>query len=546
MKKWLTKRRGNIALILSMVAVYSFLFLVSRNYKQEIILQQKKQVITIAKIVSSDMTEFFQERLKNLSEYKVYPNITRKEFIKQYTNKEQLYVDEVTSYQVKYAREEIKPWIEKARKSKSAIIGPWRKNPSDYYNLSMLLIVRDQGKEYIIESMLNLNEIYKQRLDTIQVGTYGYCAIKDQDGIITMHKNQAQVGVDSLNSRKKHNSELYNRELVEFIENQLAGKNGSNLIHSYWWGGNETKRVTKLIGYAPIYVGEYRWSVSVVMSYDEMERPIMMNTLLNLSLGFLYTLIVFIYMYYRGKIRTSELIRKQESMLQHRNRIQTVGMFASAIAHEVNNILTPMTIYCDLLKEEVKHIDEAREDVEQIEHAISHSRELSQHLLSFAKTDGKTEQAEYFDAVPVMKEVISFLRGATPKNVSIHQSVCEGEVILRGSSMELKQILYNLSINGVQSMKEGGQLFLSLYQSENEITLRVADEGCGMSEEKLAKIFEPFYSTKAEGEGTGLGLSIVSDLVRKSRGKLKVESHEGKGTTFIITWKRLPTVLNKN
>ncbi|MGA9289636.1 MAG: ATP-binding protein, partial [Anaerobacillus sp.] len=97
----------------------------------------------------------------------------------------------------------------------------------------------------------------------------------------------------------------------------------------------------------------------------------------------------------------------------------------------------------------------------------------------------------------------------------------------------LRQILLNLMINGMNAMPDGGELILSSYRNENDVTITITDTGIGMEDDVMEKIFDPFYTTRAEG--TGLGLSIVHQLVVQNKGEIDVRSTIGKGTTFSMT-----------
>jgi signal transduction histidine kinase len=102
---------------------------------------------------------------------------------------------------------------------------------------------------------------------------------------------------------------------------------------------------------------------------------------------------------------------------------------------------------------------------------------------------------------------------------------------------DLHQVMINLIINAVQSMKNGGVLGIQAYRNNSEVTLKVSDTGEGIDEKNLQKIFDPFYTTKQPGEGTGLGLWLTYEIVNNYHGEISVQSTRGKGTTFTVTFK---------
>jgi len=109
--------------------------------------------------------------------------------------------------------------------------------------------------------------------------------------------------------------------------------------------------------------------------------------------------------------------------------------------------------------------------------------------------------------------------------------------ILKGCQNELEQVLTNLILNAKDAIKHTkslGDIHITLSKSENEITIKVKDEGSGISKEHIQKVFDPFFTTKDVGKGTGLGLSICQSIIEQHKGTIKAESQPGQGATFII------------
>ena len=105
------------------------------------------------------------------------------------------------------------------------------------------------------------------------------------------------------------------------------------------------------------------------------------------------------------------------------------------------------------------------------------------------------------------------------------------------SRHQISQVILNLLVNAAHSIKKNGSIVVTTSQVDNSVLLSVSDNGCGMSEEVMKRVFEPFYTTKEVGMGTGLGLSISYSIIQKHHGEIQVESEPGKGTTFTV---RLP------
>jgi two-component system NtrC family sensor kinase len=123
------------------------------------------------------------------------------------------------------------------------------------------------------------------------------------------------------------------------------------------------------------------------------------------------------------------------------------------------------------------------------------------------------------------------------KNITYNERVEDGLSVVIDPH-DLHQVMINLMINAVQSMKNGGLLGIQAYRNNSEVTLKVSDTGEGIDENNLQKIFDPFYTTKQTGEGTGLGLWLIYEIVNNYNGEISVQSTRGKGTTFTVTFKR--------
>ena len=140
----------------------------------------------------------------------------------------------------------------------------------------------------------------------------------------------------------------------------------------------------------------------------------------------------------------------------------------------------------------------------------------------------------------MIREWLKLLRSQKDfKDITIEKKLAEDLSKVNGDANQLQQVLSNLCFNACEAMPAGGTLSISTSEENGKVLISIADTGCGIKEEHLEMIFEPFYTTKPVGKGTGLGLSVSYGIVRKHGGIMKVESKEGKGTTFTIT---LPVV----
>ena len=237
---------------------------------------------------------------------------------------------------------------------------------------------------------------------------------------------------------------------------------------------------------------------------------------------------------------TAELeARALQEELQHRNRMDLVGILASGVAHDMRNFLTVLSAHVELLR----FPDVTEEDVIEATDAMDEALGQATHLLE-SLTHLSHKRAE--EPQPIA--LADFLRGcerlfsrSLPRSVRLTLEIDEGPlpIVVHAIPVKLKQVVLNLIINARDAMPGGGTVTLALHhRTEGErrwASLRVSDEGVGMTDEIKARIFEALFTTKAPGEGTGLGLAIVHGVVTEHGGTLEVESAPGEGTSIVVS-----------
>jgi signal transduction histidine kinase len=224
-----------------------------------------------------------------------------------------------------------------------------------------------------------------------------------------------------------------------------------------------------------------------------------------------------------------------ERRLLHRERIATIGTLAGGIAHEFNNIMTPILLYSQV----------ALQDAPAGSALAAHrARSLVNGVLTFSR-EMDLQQATVFALRPSVEEALELLRAIVPANVEITFEAQADEVPVIGDPSLLHQVVVNLCTNAYQAMSPaGGRIALKLGAVRDPpksqirpgyyVLLEVSDTGHGMDNSVLAHIFDPFFTTRDVGEGTGLGLSIVHGIVTSMGGVVTVESTVGTGTIVQI------------
>ncbi|GGI08212.1 PAS domain-containing hybrid sensor histidine kinase/response regulator [Egicoccus halophilus] len=232
--------------------------------------------------------------------------------------------------------------------------------------------------------------------------------------------------------------------------------------------------------------------------------------------------------------------KRMEQQFLRAQRMESIGHLAGGIAHDLNNALAPILMGVALLSQD--------EDDPQRQHLLQmmagsaeHGAQMVRQVLSFARgVDGRREAVAVDD---VLERVRRICVDTFPKSITVTAEVAEDLLPVVGDPTQIQQVLVNLCVNARDAMPEGGELTLRAHNGGSvpangpAVVLQVTDTGSGIPPEVVTKMFDPFFSTKPQGEGTGLGLSTSAVIVDSHGGDIEVESEEGLGTTFTI---RLP------
>jgi signal transduction histidine kinase len=219
--------------------------------------------------------------------------------------------------------------------------------------------------------------------------------------------------------------------------------------------------------------------------------------------------------------------------LAQAQRLEAIGTLAGGIAHDLNNMMSPVLANAEALRE-AQSGKEGRELASEIVQAASRARELLRRVLRATAPSGDRSCS---DLASVVRDEMRLVAATMPPNVRVSLTVPDVELPVGLSEVEIERVLVNLCVNAAQAMPRGGTLEVSVRRAADEsplAVLEVTDTGTGMSDSTKARVFDPFFTTKELGQGTGLGLTGVHQLVRKIDGSIEVESELGRGTTFRI------------
>jgi signal transduction histidine kinase/CheY-like chemotaxis protein len=239
-------------------------------------------------------------------------------------------------------------------------------------------------------------------------------------------------------------------------------------------------------------------------------------------------------------------IRVDERLCQL-HKVDVLGQLAAGIAHDLNNILTAIVGYAELLDTSEEPTGQVKADIGEIRRAAQRAASLTGQILAFARKD--KPQPKVIDVNAVVMEMTSMLKRVVGEHIDVSVGCNATPVSVRLDAGQLEQIIVNLVMNARDAMPHGGRITIetqtitanAFYAASHAGlvpgrygVLQVTDQGIGMDEKTRARLFEPFFTTKGSGAGTGLGLSIVSTIVESTGGRIFVQSAPGTGTRFTI------------
>ncbi len=237
-----------------------------------------------------------------------------------------------------------------------------------------------------------------------------------------------------------------------------------------------------------------------------------------------------------GMIQDITEEKHQEENLIRSQKLEILGRLTGNIAHEFNNVLAIVNGYADIIYHRCRE-DKTKEYAAKIQQAVNSGTNLIKQLLMLSRST--SSECKIQDLNKIIQEQAEVLKKIVGEHIDILLELSDEPLPVKISFEGLQHILTNLVINARDAMPpEGGKIVLSSCLSHREgnlwALLQVRDTGRGIPPERLAQIFDPFYTTKAPGEGAGLGLTIILSLVRKAGGHIEVDSRPGEGTTFKI------------
>lgn len=506
---------------------------------RETIVENEKQSLTSIAGVSAHSLETSLKAKSNLVYAALSGDMASEEDIRQNMLKtgeksRYIHLDEVSG---------LKKWekdaCEEAKASPGEVAaGPVLHKAEGYYAFYLTKAVyMEKSIAGYVQVELNLDEVYEeeQALSSLTIGNQGYCIVKNREGSTIMANKDIR------------------EEEISFSYEEDAN---CQIVWTYRVDSGTPERIRKLAAYDTAEFGGEQFILCIVENYDGIVAPIerialylsLLGAVLLLWLGFFAYKIMLkqreeeqlkLELQHEKELNeANEALKNQENLMQKYNHSKTNAVLTGAIAHEFNNLMTPIVLYSELFSENESVRREMPEEAEELSLAVKRCEELARQLLDYSRQGRAEKVLVEYNATFAVENSISMAERLLPDNIKMEAAVCRTKYYLKGQIGSLNQIIFNLVTNGIHAIDGKAGIINIQFGLSNEdermVRLVVTDNGSGIPVEIRQRIFEPFFSTKGEKSGMGIGLTVVKRLVEEHGGMIRVKSEAGDGTSFIM------------
>ena len=237
----------------------------------------------------------------------------------------------------------------------------------------------------------------------------------------------------------------------------------------------------------------------------------------------------------RERLVVEKKLKEAQVQVAQAEKMASLGQLAAGVAHEINNPLTGILLYVNLVLERLGENDPFREDLEYVLEDTNRCKEIVKNLLAYSRQTNPTK--EIFQLNSLVEQSLNLIRDQRLfMNIEVIKEMSGDMMLIHADKNQLNQVIINLVINAIDAMEKKGTITFRTYRDKRAkmVYLEISDTGSGIPEENLSKVFDPFFSTKELGKGTGLGLSTAYGIVKENGGEISVKDTGLEGTTFLV------------
>jgi len=425
----------------------------------------------------------------------------------------------------------------------------------------------DNGKFLgILRALTYVDTLHEKFLEPLKIGNNGYAWVVGRDQKMILHPQYDYIGKPIEHLMGKASGATGKEEITDIVYRMANGEEGGGIYSSRWLVDNVSEHTRELTAYSPARLGNQIWSVAVSMNYAEILTPIKAQTRKTFILAtVMVTLFVLVGLIIVGKQQKEAILKKEadnyrklseatealrlsEEKLVRSQKMESLGLLAGGVAHDLNNVLSGIVSYPELLLLNLPENSEYRTPIETIRTSGLRASAIVQDLLTVARGVAiakeplsLNEQVNSYLESPEFEKLAQFHPA-----VSYETDLDSNLLNTNGSPIHVRKVIMNLVSNASEAIRGRGRVKITTtnqyidktqkgydHINEGEFTvLSVSDDGPGIPPDDLERMFEPFYTKKVMGRsGTGLGLAVVWNIVKDHKGYIDVVSSES-GTTF--------------
>ncbi|HKP87668.1 MAG TPA: ATP-binding protein [Blastocatellia bacterium] len=349
------------------------------------------------------------------------------------------------------------------------------------------------------EELSRLKEFSESIIESVNVGILAV----DFDGRVTTWNSALEeiFGVSRERALRRSIHDILDRDLIETIQN-VIGQDG--------WALRETRHIYK---YNASTEDGRPLTLNISLAPFEAARGVVTGTLVVVE-------------------NVTDRAQLEEQLLQ-REKLSSIGLLAAGVAHEVNTPLAGISSYAQMLLQQVPDQDPKRKLLEKIHTQTLRASGIVNNLLNFSRTGDA--QFREVDLNRVLDDTVQLLEPQLRNaRLEIIRNYAEDLPAAHGNASKLQQVFMNLMLNARDAMPGGGRLTINTRLVDTSLVVDFRDTGCGIAPENIARIYDPFFTTKEVGQGTGLGLALSYGIIQEHGGRIFVESRPGEGAHFTI------------